>query len=158
MKKVFFKYILLLSLTITLSCGFKVVDNTINSSFTIKEIKSTGDNRINYKIKNNLSINSLKDSKRLISINFTTKKNKNIKEKNIKNEVVKYEISIISNIKINLIESNNNFDFNISVKGDYTVDNNYSLTLNNEKALIENLSENLSKKILDQINQKINDI
>ena len=68
MKKIIFKTLLLISLILTYNCGYKVLDNTINSNFTIKEIKNTGDSRINYKIKNNLLINSLENSNNLLSI------------------------------------------------------------------------------------------
>ena len=158
MKKIIFKTVLLLSFVLIYNCGYKVIDNTINSNFTIKEIKNTGDSRINYKIKNNLLINSLENSNNHLSINLTTTKNKSIKEKNIKNEVTKYEINIKTNVKFKLIKNNKNVSFTILVSGDYIIGNNYSATLNNEKNLVEDLTERLSKKILSQLTQKINDI
>jgi len=158
MKKIIFKTVLLLCFVLIYSCGYKVIDSTINSNFTIKEIKNTGNSRINYKIKNNLFINSLENSNNHLSINLTTTKNKNIKEKNIKNEVTKYEITIKTNVKFKLIKNDKNASFTILVSGDYMVGDNYSATLNNEKNLIENLTESLSKKILNQLTQKINDI
>ena len=36
----------------TTSCGFKVLDKSQNKIFLIQEIQISGDNRINYKIKN----------------------------------------------------------------------------------------------------------
>ena len=158
MKKIIFKTVLLLSFVLIYNCGYKVIDNTINSNFTIKEIKNTGDSRINYKIKNNLLINSLETANNHLSINLTTTKNKSIKEKNIKNEVTKYEINIKTNVKFKLIKNNKNVSFTILVSGDYIIGNNYSATLNNEKNLVEDLTERLSKKILSQLTQKINDI
>jgi len=44
------------------------------------------------------------------------------------------------------------------VSGDYLVAKSYSTTLNNEKKLIENLVNEISEKILDEIIKKINDL
>jgi len=158
MKQFTIKSILLLSLLMILSCGFKVVDNKIGKNFTIKEIKTKENNRINYKIKNNLLMDSQKDSSNFININLTTSKIKNIKEKNIKNEVTKYEISLKVIAKIISIDNSNEIIINTFVNGEYLVADNYSNTLNNEKNLIENLAEILSQRILKQISLRINDL
>ena len=46
-----FKYLIFF---FTTSCGFKVVNKSEIYNFNIKEIITTGDKRINYKIKNKL--------------------------------------------------------------------------------------------------------
>ena len=65
------------------SCGFKVLDKSQNSNFSIEEIRSSGEMRINYKIKNNILANSKKGSENQVIVSLNTKKIKSIKEKNI---------------------------------------------------------------------------
>jgi len=128
------------------------------NKFTIQEVKTTGDKRVGFKIKNNLIVNSEKNNKNILVINLDTKKEKSIKEKNIKNEITKYEISLEIIVELNLIESNIKEKFNINISGDYLVGSNYSTTINNEKKLIDNLSKNISENILNKISSRINDI
>ena len=40
----------------TFGCGFKIVDKSKENDFTIQEIQTSGDKRINFKLKNNLQI------------------------------------------------------------------------------------------------------
>ena len=158
MKKLITKSFLLLFLTITVSCGFKVINESEQNNFSIKEIKTLGDKRINFKIKNNLLNYSKKNNQNILYINLKSKKNKSIKEKNIKNEITKYEISLDIDVTFNLINSNTKYKINLYSKGDYLVAKSYSTTLNNEKKLIDDLTENISTKIKKKISFKLNDI
>tara|TARA_B100001250_G_scaffold391239_1_gene391925 strand:- start:698 stop:1177 length:480 start_codon:yes stop_codon:yes gene_type:complete len=159
MKQITIKSLLFLLLFITVNCGFKTLDESQKSNFYIQDIKTSGNKRINFKIKNNLSIYSTKNNKNILVINLNTKKIKNIKEKNIKNEITKYQISLSANVKFNLINNNNvDYEINLSNAGDYLVNNKYSTTLNNEKTLINNLVEDMSEKIIREIGLKLNDI
>tara|TARA_Y100000741_G_C18099523_1_gene496225 strand:+ start:53 stop:529 length:477 start_codon:yes stop_codon:yes gene_type:complete len=152
------KSILILSLLLTMGCGFKVLDKSNVNNFTIKEISANGNNRINYKIKNYLLSNTQKNNTNLLTINIKTKITKGIQEKNIKNEITKYKISISANGSKYFIEKNRKSDFSLSAIGSYSVDKeNYSNTINNEKNLINNLTEKLAKDILKEINKTIND-
>ena len=156
--KIITKSILILTLFLTVSCGFKVLDKSNTNNFTIKEINTSGNSRINYKIKNYLLSNTQKNNTNVLSINMETKIKKKVKEKNIKNEITKYEIDLNTNINTYSIEENRKNDFNLSVAGDYSVDTkNYSSTINNEKNLINNLTEKLAENILKEINKTIND-
>ena len=58
MKETITKFCLILIFVITSSCGYKVLDNQKSEDLNIKEVKTTGDNRINFKIKNSLIIDS----------------------------------------------------------------------------------------------------
>ena len=158
MKKIITKSFLFLFLFITVNCGFKVINESEKNQFSIQEIKTSGDKRINFKIKNNLLNYSKKNNQNILLINLSTKKTKNIKEKNIKNEITKYEISLDANVKFNLINSDKNYKINLSNKGNYLVADSYSTTLNNEKKLIDDLKKNISEKILKKISLKLNDI
>lgn len=139
------------------NCGFKVLDKTKLNNFTIKEIIISGDRRINFKIRNNLQAYD-KDGGQNLLVYLDTKKAKEVKEKNMKNEIVKYQIYLKANVKVELIDENKNFEINITTNGDYLVDPSYSGTLNNEKQLIDTLVEEISEKISDNISLKLNDI
>ena len=142
------KVTLLIILTVFISqCGFKVVkfDDLLN--FEINKINTSGDNRINYKIKNKLNLFKKTNQQKVIGINIYSEKNKTIKEKNIKNEITKYQLNV--KIKIEVLNQNGNKikEFTINENGEYLVYKQYSKTLNNEKKL----SETLTKKVIDQI-------
>ena len=87
-------YIILVSLIIFTSCGFKVENKSNLSNFGISELKIEGDRRINYKIKSGLSFKTAKNSQKLLDLVIKSTKTKTIKEKNIKNEITKYKIDI----------------------------------------------------------------
>ena len=158
MNQIITKSLLIFFFLLTSNCGFKVLDKSKINNFTIKEIQTSGNKRINYKIKNNLLVNSSKNNENILLINLKTKKIKNIKEKNIKNEITKYQISINANINFILMKNNKNYKINVSAEGDYLVAENYSTTLSNEKGLIDDLVENISKDILNEIRLNLNDI
>ena len=50
------RYLSFLFLLLPLSCGFEVVNKSKINNFTIKEIRTDGDKRISYRIKNNTDI------------------------------------------------------------------------------------------------------
>jgi outer membrane lipopolysaccharide assembly protein LptE/RlpB len=157
MLKVLIKICFFFIFLLITNCGFKVLDKATNN-FIINDIKTTGDKRINFKIKNKLLINNNKDSKNVLSLDIITKKIKTIKEKNIKNEITKYKVTLNVIMKFNVINDDISGEINISSESDYLVGDNISITISNEKKVVDNLLEDISKKILDEINFKLNDI
>ena len=151
------KFLLIFLFIIISNCGYKILDNAETNNFNIKEINSFGDKRINFKIKNSLIVDSMEDRTNNLILELDTKKIKKIKEKNIKNEITKYEISLISNIKLNFLEKNQKHSFSIISTGDYLASDRYSTTLKNEKRLVEDLTNDLSSKIKNRINLITND-
>ena len=89
---------------------------------------------------------------------MNTKKTKRIKEKNIKNEINKYEISILCSIELTFLEKSTKHKFTVSSNGDYLAADKYSTTIQNEKRLIEDLTNDLSDKIINKINLINNDL
>ena len=150
-------FVIILTLLLIYNCGFKVVDEKINN-FSIVEVKVAGEKRINFKIKNNLQINTSKDNLNILKVQLNTKKNKSIKQKNKKNEITKYNMEITTNVTIDFLKKDKKIKFDVSAEGDYSVADNYSQSLNNEKQIIELLVEKISKKVLNEINVKINDL
>ncbi len=158
MKQIVIGAYLIVTFLILSNCGYKVLNNVDTNKFSIREISTSGDKRINFKIKNNLIIDSSKNTTNSAVIELDTKKTKNIKEKNIKNEIIKYKISIVSSVKINLLEEKKVHKFSVSTSGDYLAADKYSTTLQNEKRLIESLTNDLVDKIKKQINLITNDL
>ncbi len=143
---------------LTTNCGFKVLDTSQANNFSIKSIFSSGEKRINYKIKNYLIINTKKNSQSNLIVNLSTKKNKTIKEKNIKNEVSKYSIELTAFVDFNLLEKNLQKSFSLTAKESYIVGGNYSTTLTNEKKAIEIIVDKIAEDILERIGALLNDI
>ena len=158
MTKIITKSCLILLFFITSNCGYKVLDNLKSDNFNIKEIKTSGDKRINFKIKNSLIISSSEDKTNNLILELYTERKKEIKEKNIKNEITKYQISLNSTVKLDFLENNKKQEFKIISTGDYSVGEKYSTTLKNEKRLIEDLTNDLSNKIKNKINLALNDL
>ena len=158
MKHFLSKILLIFIFITTTNCGFKVVNKPELKNIYFKEISSSGDKRVNFKIKNFLLNNSNLKGDNTLHINLESKLKKIIKEKNINNENKKYEITLVVNFTIDFISKEKQINFQSSVKGDYIVGKYNSITLNNEKTLIENLIENVSEDILNTIRLNLDDI
>ena len=140
-----------------LSCGFKVVDQNFLKNIEISETNITGDKRVAYLLRNKLKTRNSNGS-RSIKLNIEIKKLKQIKEKNIQNEITKYEITIITNVEFDLVEENKSDKFSVSKKNNFSVTDQYSGTLNNEKNLIKNLIDDIADDIIENLAIKIDDL
>jgi hypothetical protein len=140
------------------NCGYKIINQKELRNFNIAKIETFGDKRVNYKIKNKLLLNAKKNEKKIIKIILNTDKSKNIKEKNIKNEVTKYEVNILIKVKFREIDVNIFEEFVVKSVTEYSVSNQHSQTLTNERKATELLIEDLSDKIISEIILKINDL
>ena len=151
--------IIILSLGILSSCGYKVLDKSSLANFNIIEFNSTGDNKINFFIKNKLR-NKITNNKKEneIIIDLQTVKTKNIKDKNINNQITKYEITVVSTIKVNFINKNISEIIQISSSGNYDVVSSQTKTINNQDNLEKFLAEKISEKILNKLIILINDL
>ena len=149
------KVFLIFTLT---GCGFKVINPSELNKFSISEVTTEGDYRINNRIKNKLLFNSNVNDKRLISIRLNTSKNKFVKEKNIKNEITKYQVKIIVKVMFIEVGKNEEHKLTLSKSGNYDIGAQHSQTLNNEKNLIKLLTNNISEQILEELLGKLNDI
>ena len=140
-----------------LSCGFKVVDQNYLKNIEISETNITGDKRVAYLLRNKLKTRN-SDGSRSIKLNIEIKKIKQIKEKDIQNEVTKYEITIITDVKFDLIEENKSEEFTVTKKNNFSVANQYSGTLNNEKNLVKNLVNEIADDIIENLAIRIDDL
>ena len=154
-KNLYFSIILLFIFS---SCGYQVVDKKKLQTFNILEINTTGEKRINFKLKNKLLSYKKENSEELIILDINSKKNKSVKDKNIKNQITKYQINLDIEVgykRSNEIKMNS---FIVKQNGTYDVSSQHSQTLNNEKKLIDLLINDISEKIIDQLVAKFNDL
>ncbi len=143
---------------LTNNCGFKIVNKSETYNFDINKIITSGDNRINYKIKSKLIFNSKKSEKKLVDVYLDTKKLKEVKEKNINNEITKYQITVTSTLRVKELITENEVSFTKVKTGDYSVASQYSQTLANEKKLIDILTDEITDDILDEIALNLDDL
>ncbi|MDC0943206.1 hypothetical protein OAR49_01025, partial [Pelagibacteraceae bacterium] len=108
-------------LIIITGCGFKVVDLSKTNNFSIGEIASSGDKRINYIIKNKLISNTDNSGEERFDLKINSIKSKTVKERNIQNEITKYIISISVSVEVNNINKNNLHKLSFTETGDYNV-------------------------------------
>lgn len=140
------------------ACGFKVVNQSELKNYYISNVKTEGDKRISYLIKNNL-LNSLKDqNKQPLDIELNVQKTKSIKEKNIKNEITKYQISINTIVEIKNKDFINKGRIIITKIGEFAVSDQYSQTINSEKKLINILTNDLSEEIIFKLSEQLDDL
>ena len=148
--------ITILFLPLLTNCGFEVINRSNIEQFDINQITTSGDRRINFRIKEKLKFAKSENDKKLVNINLNTKKTKSVKERNIKNEITKYQIDIKINVKLSDIYDKDIINFVVTKSDDYNVEDQYSETLNNEKKLIKLLSENLADNIQNEIVLRLN--
>jgi outer membrane lipopolysaccharide assembly protein LptE/RlpB len=149
---------ILAAIFIFTGCGFKVIKKSELINFSIAEIDTSGDKRINYKLKNKLLLFSKNKDNKIIYLNIISEKNKKIKEKNTNNEISKYEMTI--NISLEIKDDNGKLldKISISEKSEYKVAKYHSTTRKNEKEEEAMLVNILANKILDEIAFKLNDL
>ena len=148
MNKIFLFFFLNLLL---FGCGYKVVDKSNLRNFYITEITNTGDNRINFKIKNKLLFNNPENKQKPLSLTIDSNKKKNIYEKNDKNEITKYKIDVEIKVKYVEVVNKNNGNFVINASKILDVKDQQSSTLNRERKLVDLMCDDLADKILDKI-------
>ena len=139
------------------NCGFKIVNQSNLNNFDIAEIITSGDKKINFRIKNKLVFNSKRNNSTLISLSLNTKKIKSIKEKNIKNEITKHKLEIVTQVEVKNITTKKINNFKVIEIGEFSVADQYSQTLNNEKKVLNLLSDKIADRILDEINFRPDD-
>ena len=153
-----YKFIIVAIAFLLTNCGFKTVDYSKINNFKISDMITTGENRINYKLKNSIKIVSNNNSKNKIIIKLFSESKNLIKEKNDNNEITKYKLEIKTKVDYQVLNSNKTGNFEILVSGDYLVAKKYSKTLKNQSQIIENLTQKISTKIKRELSKQLNDL
>lgn len=154
--QIFKNLFIIITFIFTYSCGYKIISNTIEN-YNIIEIQTSGDQRINYKIKNKLLFSNSKENNDKFILEINTIKKKTIKNKNINNEITSYNLAITTEVSYGLTGKLVENKFIITESGNYKVSDQRQKTLNNEKTLTEILTDNIIEKIKFRLNNIIND-
>jgi len=151
-----FKKINLTALTLFFllsGCGFKPLTMNNIDNVSLMKLEMTGNKVINFKISNYLKqiLNYKKNNSTKIMVEINSKKERSIKEKNDKNEITKFNIMIASDVKVSVLENNTSFSFTLKKLNEYKVDNQYSITIQNEKKATNEILNILVQDIANNI-------
>ena len=134
-----------------------MVDQDNLGNFYIVEIETSGEKRVNHKIRNELLFTSNDNARNKINVKINTKRVKIIKEKNIKNEVTKYNLTLVLTIEYEDVKTKNKNTFTLSQNGNYDVSTQNSTTINREKQLLDLLTEKISDQIAKELILRLDD-
>ena len=153
----FIKLFNIISILILLNgCGYSILNKPVNN-FQIIDISLEGEGKINYNIKNKLLFNNTENNKRKLNLKINTDKKKIVKNKSIKNEITSYQIQISSTVTYKLLGSTEENRFSVSQSGDFKVSSNRLTSLNNEKRLVETMTNSIIEKISEKLINSFND-
>ena len=158
MKKTFLSIVLIISLFSLNHCGFKVVKNDEDKNYNVINFEDVGNNNINYTIQRNLVRTHNNQNLFDLSISIESKLNKNIKEKDISNKVTKYELFVVSKVKILVIDKNKEYEFTISDKGELKASSKINKLKYDENIILLRLANNISNQIDRKITSLLNDL
>ena len=127
-------------------CGYNPIFSNKNSNFSIYELTTSGNSKLNKIINNRLNNYKGSDNQKKFSLTIETYLNKEIASKDSKGNPKTYRIKLESNISIKDLNGNvKNKSFSKSV--DYNNRSNKS----NLKRYENETSKNLAEKVADEI-------
>lgn len=141
----------LIILLLICSCSYQKMNSLDQKKFDIQEFEIEGEAREAFIIQKKIQRFSNKDSENKIKILINLKKNKTIQEKNIQNKVTKYNLTLIADVRIIELNSNNEIKRNFVSNKTYAVTDSYSDTVNNSKEASNSLINTIVNEILDQL-------
>ena len=142
---------------ILFGCGFKPLKMSNINNISLTELDVEGNKIINFKISTYLkqTLNFKKNNLTKIKVSINSEKKRDIKEKNNKNEITKYNLTISSNVEVYILGTDKKITFAVTKLNEYKVDDQYSVTIQNEKRasneIINILSQDIVKNILFKI-------
>ena len=128
-----------------LSCGFKQIQG--KKKIQIQNINISGENRIAYVLKNNISLMSDNNSKNKYDVEINIKKEKKNKIKDLAGKVIRYELFIEADFKLTDLNDNKIIQKKFIKNSDYTVGSSHSVTIDNEQNATKNIIRQLSEDI-----------
>jgi len=137
---------ILILLFLLSGCGYSPIFSNKNSNFSIYELSTNGNNKLNKIISNRLNNYKSSDSDKKYSITIETNLNKEISSKDSKGNPKSYRINLVSNI---LVKDLNGVIKNKSFSK--SVDYNNKSDKSDLKKYENETSKNLADKISDEI-------
>jgi len=143
-------FIFFLTLLMGLSaCGFKSMNQLKQKSYFVQQIALDGDKRIGYLIKNEILLSSSSNAESTIDISLAINKKKEIKEKNISGKITSYKLTLNVDLSVINVMNSKKIENKFIKSNSYSVANNHSDTLTNEKKSLENLAEAVTEDIIN---------
>ena len=143
-------FIFFLTFLIGLSaCGFKSMNQLKQKSYFVQQIALNGDKKIGYLVKNEILLNSSPNAESTIDISLTVNKKKEIKEKNISGKITSYNLILNVDLSVINVMNSKKIENKFIKSNSYSVANNHSDTLANEKKTLENLAEVVTEDIIN---------
>lgn len=150
-------FIFFLTLLIGLSaCGFKSMNQLKQKSYFVQQIALNGDKKIGYLVKNEILLSSSPNAESTIDISLTINKKKEIKEKNISGKITSYKLTLNVDLSVINVMNSKKIENKFIKSNSYSVANNHSDTLANEKKTLENLAEVVTEDIINFLTMYLN--
>ena len=134
------------------SCGFKPINQKNNSLIYFNEIVISGDKRISYSLKNNISLISDETSKNNYNAEIKLTKQRKIRIKEISGKVTRYNINLSALLRLTNNKNRKEIQKTFNRNADYDVATIHSDTINNENNATKNLTQQISTEIINFIN------
>ena len=150
-------FIFFLTLLIGLpACGFKSMNQLKQKSYFVQQIALDGDKRIGYFVKNEILLSSSPNAESTIDISLTVNKKKEIKEKNISGKITSHKLTLNVDLSVINVMNSKKIEKKFIKSNNYSVANNHSDTLANEKKTLENLAEVVTEDIINFLTMYLN--
>ena len=152
MNKFKIKHIVIISILLLNSCSYEPLFSNKDYGFEINEATLLGDKDINRNLKNNLNliVNKSNSSGKKYNLSIDTKKERRVVSKDAQGDPLKFELVLSSTI---IISNNQKTLITRKIDKNYIYNNisdKFELE-QNEKIILENLSEKISETIVSSI-------
>ena len=147
-KKIISVFILSLILS---SCGFKQISIKNSELIYIQNINIIDEQRIAYNLKNDILLISDLNSKNKYDVEVKIEKRKKNKIRDKTGSITRYQILVNASLQLTNLNGNKKTERVFLRNGDYDVATIHSNTLNAEKYLIKNLTQQISEDIVNFI-------
>ena len=134
------------------SCGFKPMHQKNNNLIYFNKIVISGDKRIGYSLKNNISLISDENSKNNYNAEIKLTKQRKIRIKEISGKVTRYNINLSALLRLTNNKNRKEIQKTFNRNADYDVATIHSDTINNENNATKNLTQQISTDIINFIN------
>ena len=136
-------------------CGFKNINSIYENNLIIKNINITGQQSIIYLFKNELyDLKNNQNTSNGVELDLNVDFKKNIYEKNNKNVTTKYSLNVTAYLTLKNDLDKTLKRKNFSKADNYNVGSNTTITISNEKKLLENLTKSLVRDIKNFLQQQ----
>tara|TARA_A100001011_G_scaffold398885_1_gene504981 strand:+ start:1116 stop:1589 length:474 start_codon:yes stop_codon:yes gene_type:complete len=132
------------------NCGYQPLFNKDSQSFSISSYNLEGNKRISSLLKNNLV--TIKKDENLLILNINSKKKTAVADKNLTGKVVNYALTLDFEISASNTSNNVIFSKVYTKTRNYASSDLHSDTLNNEKKLVESLTEAVASELQNDLN------